>query len=156
MQEQSCARCESFLWWSGVQLFHFVYNDELTYSGKPRPRNKALETSMPALPPVSSVAERGTAPSPSIDILESFQPARDSPDTSVDASKNVAESHAVSPAKVPVKEASEIEALCMAQRARTPVAVALASDWSDSPFRVPRRFIVLGWFWVADAWVSVV
>ena len=56
---------------------------------------------------------------------------------------------------LPVKdEAAEIEALCMSHRTRTPVAIALGNDWSEAPFRVPRRFIVLGWFWVADAWVS--
>ena len=52
------------------------------------------------------------------------------------------------------QERPEIEALLMAQRARTPIAVAVASDYSATPFKVPRRAIVLGWFWVTEAWVS--
>lgn len=42
----------------------------------------------------------------------------------------------------------------MAQRLRSPVALAIAQDCPLAPFKVPRRFVVLGWFWVVDAWVS--
>ena len=52
-------------------------------------------------------------------------------------------------------EVPEIAALLMAQRARTPIAIAVAQDYTSVPFRVPRPFIVLGWFWVTDAWVRV-
>jgi len=68
---------------------------------------------------------------------------------------DVASSSRILSAMPKPKEAPEVEALCMAQRARTPVALAIAGDWSESPFRVPRKFIVLGWFWIADAWVSL-
>ncbi|WWD01676.1 hypothetical protein V866_008622 [Kwoniella sp. B9012] len=51
-----------------------------------------------------------------------------------------------------VKEAPEVEALLMANRARTPVALAVAQDYTAVPFKVPRPFIVLGWFWITDAW----
>jgi hypothetical protein len=51
-------------------------------------------------------------------------------------------------------EAPAIEALILAQRARTPIAIAVAQDYSAVPFKVPRPFVVLGWFWVLDAWVS--
>jgi hypothetical protein len=52
------------------------------------------------------------------------------------------------------RESYEIEALCAAQRLRSPLAIAVAEDYSATPFKVPREFIVLGWFWVIDAWVS--
>ena len=51
-------------------------------------------------------------------------------------------------------EAPEIEALFMSHRARIPVAIAVAQDYSGLPFRLPRPFVVLGWFWIVDAWVS--
>ncbi|WWC85264.1 uncharacterized protein L201_000126 [Kwoniella dendrophila CBS 6074] len=54
------------------------------------------------------------------------------------------------------EEAPEISALLMAQRARTPIAVAVAQDYSSVPFKVPRPFIVLGWFWITDAWLEPV
>jgi hypothetical protein len=53
-----------------------------------------------------------------------------------------------------VDEAPEVAALLLAQRARTPVAIAVGQDCTVVPFKVPRPFVVLGWFWVADAWVS--
>lgn len=53
-------------------------------------------------------------------------------------------------------EKPEITALLMAQRARTPVAVAVAQDYSAVPFKVPRPLVVLGWFWITDAWVRVI
>ncbi|WVQ78260.1 hypothetical protein IAT38_000344 [Cryptococcus sp. DSM 104549] len=55
-----------------------------------------------------------------------------------------------------IDEAPEIAALIMAQRARTPVAVAVAQDYTAVPFRVPRPYIVLGWFWITDAWLEPV
>nr|XP_019013326.1 uncharacterized protein I206_01392 [Kwoniella pini CBS 10737]OCF52107.1 hypothetical protein I206_01392 [Kwoniella pini CBS 10737] len=51
-------------------------------------------------------------------------------------------------------EKPEITALLMAQRARTPVAVAVAQDYSAVPFKVPRPLVVLGWFWITDAWLE--
>jgi hypothetical protein len=53
-----------------------------------------------------------------------------------------------------IAEKLEIEALRTAQKHRTPVAVALSADYEGAPFKVPRNFIVLGWFWVIDAWAS--
>lgn len=53
-----------------------------------------------------------------------------------------------------IPEEAEIEALLMAQRARTPIALAVAQDCLEPPFKVPRAFVVLGWFWLTDAWVS--
>lgn len=55
----------------------------------------------------------------------------------------------------PVVESAEIQALCKAQRARTPIVITVADDYSDVPFKVPRKFVVLGWFWVVDAWVNL-
>jgi hypothetical protein len=54
-----------------------------------------------------------------------------------------------------VLEAPEIEALLMTHRARIPIAVTLAHDYSAITWRVPRAFIVLGWFWITDAWVRL-
>ncbi len=50
-------------------------------------------------------------------------------------------------------EAPEIAALLKAQRTCSPIAIAVAQDYSSAPFKVPRPFVVLGWFWVVDAWV---
>lgn len=52
-------------------------------------------------------------------------------------------------------EEPEIEALLLAQRARTPLAIAVAQDYLEPPFKVPRAFVVLGWFWLTDAWVRL-
>lgn len=53
-------------------------------------------------------------------------------------------------------EAPIIEALLMAQRAQTPVAVAVANDFTEVPFKVPRPVVTLGWFWIVEAWVEPV
>lgn len=52
------------------------------------------------------------------------------------------------------RESEPVEALLMAQRAQTPVAVAVSEAYQDVPFKVPRPYIVLGWFWIIDAWVA--
>jgi hypothetical protein len=57
------------------------------------------------------------------------------------------------PASNRIPESPEIEALLLAHRARTPVGVAVAQDYAPTPFCVPRPFVVLGWFWIIDAWV---
>lgn len=49
-------------------------------------------------------------------------------------------------------ELPEVEALLRAHRARIPVAVGMSEDWTLVPFRVPRPFTILGWFWITDAW----
>ncbi|KAJ9108574.1 hypothetical protein QFC19_002290 [Naganishia cerealis] len=50
------------------------------------------------------------------------------------------------------QEVPEIEALLRAHRARTPVAVGISEDCILVPFSVPRPFLILGWFWITDAW----
>lgn len=47
-----------------------------------------------------------------------------------------------------------VEALLVAQRATTPVALTVTKDYSLFPYSVPRGTCGLGWFWVVDAWVS--
>lgn len=49
-------------------------------------------------------------------------------------------------------ELPEIEALLRAHRAGTPVAIGVSEDWTLIPFRVSRPFVLLGWFWITDAW----
>ncbi len=49
-------------------------------------------------------------------------------------------------------EEPAIAALLLAHRSRTPVAVAVAEDYAVAPWLIPRAFIVLGWFWITDAW----
>ncbi|KAK4687126.1 hypothetical protein P7C73_g2983, partial [Tremellales sp. Uapishka_1] len=56
--------------------------------------------------------------------------------------------------KVASCETPEIEALLRTQQSRTPIAVVVTQDYSAAPWKVPRPFIVLGWFWVTDAWVE--
>jgi hypothetical protein len=63
--------------------------------------------------------------------------------------------HATSASKPPIEGSRGVAALLMAQCARTPVALAISQDYAGVPFKVPRPFIVLGWFWIVDAWVSV-
>ncbi|KIR58584.1 hypothetical protein I314_05423 [Cryptococcus bacillisporus CA1873] len=53
-------------------------------------------------------------------------------------------------------ELPEVKALLKAQRARTPVALAVAQDFDSIPFRVTEPFIVLGWFWVVESWLEPV
>jgi hypothetical protein len=43
----------------------------------------------------------------------------------------------------------------LTHRARTPIAVAVAQDYAHTPFCVPRPFVVLGWYWIIDAWVRI-
>lgn len=47
-----------------------------------------------------------------------------------------------------------VEALLLSQRARIPIALAVTQDYSGAPFKVPRGAVVLGWFWLVQAWVS--
>jgi hypothetical protein len=56
----------------------------------------------------------------------------------------------------PKREPEEecVEALLTAQRAATPVALAVTKDYSLFPYQVPRGICGLGWFFVVDAWVS--
>lgn len=51
-------------------------------------------------------------------------------------------------------EVPVVEALLAAHRLRRPVGVAVAQDYSSTSFKVPRPFVVLGWFWITAAWVS--
>ncbi|WVF72399.1 hypothetical protein IAT40_007214 [Kwoniella sp. CBS 6097] len=53
-------------------------------------------------------------------------------------------------------EEPAVAALLKAQRYRTPIAVAVAQDYAAVPFKVPRPLIVLGWFWIVDAWLEPV
>lgn len=53
-------------------------------------------------------------------------------------------------------ELPEVKALLKAQRARTPVALAVAQDLDSVPFRVTEPFMVLGWFWVVESWVGYI
>lgn len=44
--------------------------------------------------------------------------------------------------------------LFQAQSARTPVAVIVSQDYALLPYKLPRAYVVLGWFWIVDAWVG--
>jgi hypothetical protein len=52
-------------------------------------------------------------------------------------------------------ETRETAALLMAHRARTPIAIAVSHDYTGTVWKVPRPYIMLGWFWVTDAWVRI-
>ena len=60
-----------------------------------------------------------------------------------------------SPAPKREPEEDFVEALLTAQRAATPVALAVTKDYSLFPYQVPRGICGLGWFFVVDAWVSL-
>jgi hypothetical protein len=49
-------------------------------------------------------------------------------------------------------EPPPLEALFLAQRARTPICLAVSEDYSGMPFSLPRPFMTLGWYWVTDSW----
>ena len=49
-------------------------------------------------------------------------------------------------------ELPEIDALLRAHRARIPIAVGITEDTTLVPFALPRAYIILGWFWITDAW----
>jgi hypothetical protein len=49
-------------------------------------------------------------------------------------------------------ELPEIDALLRAHRARTPIVVGISEDTTLVPFQLPRPFIILGFFWITDAW----
>lgn len=50
------------------------------------------------------------------------------------------------------RELPEIDALLRAHRARCPIAVGIAEDSALVPFHIPRAYVILGWFWITDAW----
>ena len=109
------------------------------YSGKPRTRRKSGQrgqtiTDVPDDPLPTSADESFIAPLATSDSLP----------ISTDAQRSTT--------KRPL-ESPEIEALLMTHRARTPIALAVAQDYPYTPFQLPRPFVVLGWFWIIDAWV---
>ncbi|KAJ9107684.1 hypothetical protein QFC21_001144 [Naganishia friedmannii] len=50
------------------------------------------------------------------------------------------------------QELFEVEALLRSHRAGMPVAVGISEDCTLVPFKVSRPFLILGWFWITDAW----
>ncbi|WRT66916.1 uncharacterized protein IL334_003881 [Kwoniella shivajii] len=93
---------------------------------------------------------------PPLNILSTVYRVKSFALSAVNASERFwAESKPVSLEPTP-NESPEVAALLMAQRARTPVALAIAQDYDAVPFKVPRPLIVLGWFWIADAWLEPV
>ncbi|WVQ98537.1 hypothetical protein IAU59_005663 [Kwoniella sp. CBS 9459] len=60
------------------------------------------------------------------------------------------------PTPLKFEEEAHVSALLRAQRYRTPVAVAVSQDYAAAPFKVPRPLVVLGWFWIVDAWLEPV
>lgn len=59
------------------------------------------------------------------------------------------------PAPEPKLEERAVEALLMAHRAGTPVAVAVTPSYAHTPFKVGKDILGLGWFWVLDAWTEL-
>lgn len=54
-----------------------------------------------------------------------------------------------------LEEERAVEALLMAHRAGTPVAVAVTPSYRYTPFRARKDVLGLGWFWVLDAWTEL-
>ena len=52
-------------------------------------------------------------------------------------------------------EELEVAALLKALRSSTPITIALSDDYSAVPFRVPKPIVMLSWFWLTEAWVSL-
>ncbi|KAJ9115915.1 hypothetical protein QFC22_005058 [Naganishia vaughanmartiniae] len=50
------------------------------------------------------------------------------------------------------QELPEIDALLRSHRAGMPIAVGISEDCTLVPFKVSRPFLILGWFWITDAW----
>ncbi len=51
-------------------------------------------------------------------------------------------------------EAPEIAALLLAHRARTPIAVGASEEYKTLFNKWPKPFVMLGWFWLTDAWLE--
>ena len=135
MRVLSCSQCE----------FSFLVNKHRAHasSGKPRLRRKAnVEVEIPD----NKSDHSSTALGPDETFVEPLPLG-----TASLSSTEIEQRHATPNRSL---EAPEIEALLMSHRARIPVAIAVAQDYSGLPFRLPRPFVVLGWFWVVDAWVS--
>jgi len=137
MRVLSCSQCE----------FSFLVNKRQAYasSGKPRLRRKA--NAVVEIPEDKS-DQSATALGPDETFVEPLPLG-----TASLLSTEIEQQHATPNRSL---EVPEIEALLMSHRARIPVAIAVAQDYSGLPFRLPRPFVVLGWFWVVDAWVSQV
>lgn len=118
-------------------------------SGRPRQLFRPGNTAVEALSPEHRELVAGPN-SPTIHVIDAAKALKSGDGAIGEKSK----SPSVSPGQEQPTERVEIEALRQAQKYGTPVAVALAGDYDGVPFKVPRKFIVLGWFWVVDAWVS--
>lgn len=58
------------------------------------------------------------------------------------------------PRVVGAANTKEIKACLMAHRARLPVVVGVSQDYSGVIFRVAKPYMMLGMFWITDAWLE--
>lgn len=137
MRVHSCSQCE----FSSLVHKHQAYSA----SGKPRLRRKANAV-------VEILDDKSDHSATALGPDETFVEPLPLGTASL-LSTEIEQQHATPNRSL---EVPEIEALLMSHRARIPVAIAVAQDYSGLPFRLPRPFVVLGWFWIVDAWVSQV
>ncbi|OWT42197.1 hypothetical protein C362_00569 [Cryptococcus neoformans Bt1] len=93
---------------------------------------------------------------PQEDEVAPVVPEPSSSTLSATSSANLAESLKPGKKEPAHDESPEIKALLKAQRARIPIALAVAQDCSAVPFRVAKPFMVLGWFWIVESWLEPV
>lgn len=53
-------------------------------------------------------------------------------------------------------ESKEITALLLAHRARVPIVAGVSEDYDVVPFKVPYPYVILGLFYITDAWLEPV
>ncbi|WWD15727.1 hypothetical protein CI109_100149 [Kwoniella shandongensis] len=130
----------------------------ITSLGHPRRQRRGYLVPVPGSPPVAGTpSDPFPRPaSPPFNVLPTVVHVDSQPSQAANPAERFWSEANNDGARVDVDEAPEIAALLMAQRARTPIAIAVAQDYTAVPFRVPRPFIVLGWFWVTDAWLEPV
>lgn len=61
-----------------------------------------------------------------------------------------------SPRALKAGNTKEIKACLVAHRARVPIVVGVSQDYTGVKFRVPQPYIMLGMFWITDAWLEPV
>lgn len=136
---------------ANMYVWRLFFGFELMFSGRPRPIHRSESLAQEAPSPTQQELMAGPD-SPTIHVINAAKALRTADGSVGESSK----SPSVPPNPEAPAERAEINALRQAQKYGTPVAVALAGDYVGVPFKVPRKFIVLGWFWIVDSWVSTV
>ncbi|OCF35309.1 hypothetical protein I316_02855 [Kwoniella heveanensis BCC8398] len=124
------------------------------------PRRQRRDSIIPPrynTPPLESSTEPFARPlTPPLNILPTIASFDSSGTTDPDPANRFWSPKKSEPTPLSFDEEPAVSALLKAQRYRTPIAVAVAQDYAAVPFKVPRPLVVLGWFYIVDAWLEPV